>query len=116
MRRLLGTMAVVTMMTLVPTGRVWSQGRGGGPSVVSAAPAPGAMARPPVFASAYGPSQGYGYAPATSWVGPAQVSLHFWSYFDGTVSSPYRPGSTNFPPRVGYFSTGCGPVWFDQPW
>lgn len=64
----------------------------------------------PVFSSPYlgGQSQGYGYYPATYWSG-AGGPLYFNMYTDGSVSSPYRTGSTVFLPNLGYTAWGDGP-------
>jgi hypothetical protein len=71
----------------------------------------------PAFASPYGGSQGYGYTPTIYWPHATGLPQFFRSYYDATVSSPYRPGSTTFWPAFGYFSSGCGPFLFPRgPW
>lgn len=76
-----------------------------------------AMAGPPIpwmptpaFSSSLGGSQGFGYYPSTYWPRPG---IQYRAYFDGTVSSPFRPGSTSLNyPLFGYFATGEGPYIF----
>ena len=64
----------------------------------------------PAFSSPLGGGQGYGYAPSAGWPRPG---LQLGIYYDGTVSSPYRPGSLNTTyPLYGYFPTGEGPYVF----
>ncbi len=64
----------------------------------------------PAFSSPRGGSQGYGYYPSTYWARPG---IQTQAYFDGTVSSRFRPGSTSLNyPLFGYFATGEGPYVF----
>jgi hypothetical protein len=64
----------------------------------------------PIFFAPFlgGQSQGYGYYPAMYWRGPG-APLNFNMYTDGSVSSPYRTGSTVFLPNIGYTAWGDGP-------
>lgn len=64
----------------------------------------------PSFFSPYlgGQSQGYGYYPSMYW-SAAGGPLYFKMYTDGSVSSPYRTGSTVFLPNLGYTAWGDGP-------
>ncbi len=64
----------------------------------------------PAFSSPLGGSQGFGYYPSTYSPRPG---IQYRAYFDGTVSSPFRPGSTSLNyPLFGYFATGEGPYIF----
>jgi|SRR5579864_968620 len=68
-----------------------------------------------VFSSPLGLCQGYGYYPYVYHPG-AKGLLYYKAYSDGTVSSPYRPGSTIFLPYFGYYASGRGPVMFARIW
>lgn len=89
----------------------WAERAPGPPPVAIALPA--SVITPdwhPAFSTPLGGGQGYGYAPSASWVNPG---LQLGAYYDGTVSSPFRPGSVNADvPRHGYFPTGEGPYVF----
>jgi hypothetical protein len=68
-----------------------------------------------VFSSPLGFSQGYGYYPYVYNPGRGGL-MYYHAYYDGSVTSPFRPGSTNYLPYFGYYASGRGPVMFpDSP-
>src|SRR4051812_33822701 len=109
MRYRLGAILIGAVILQTSAGLARAQdeeGAGRRPGVIVARGSAGPGIAPPVFASTYGPSNGYGYAPATYAPASGKSLLAIWSYYDGTISSPFRPGSINLMPPLGYTSTG----------
>ena len=112
MHPMLRAILVGAALMMAAAGSARAQGYGGttvssGPGAMNGLSAP--VVGGPAFASAYGPTQGYGYAPSIAW---PRAPLNYHYYYEITLSSPYRPGSTNFLPPLGYFVMGNGPYIF----